>query len=264
MDLDLTGRTALVSGSTAGIGLATAKGLAAQGARVVVNGRTAERVEAARASILAEYPQAAIEVAAFDLSTGEGVSHVVAAHPNVDILVNSLGIFEPKPFADISDAEWFRFFETNVMSGVRLSRAYLPHMIANNWGRIIFVSSESALNIPAEMVHYGVTKAAQLAVSRGIAETVAGTNITVNSVLPGPTKSEGVRTFIAQIASSQSISAGEAEKLFFRDVRPTSLLKRFASVDEVANMIVYLSSPAASATTGSSVRVDGGVVKTIA
>jgi NAD(P)-dependent dehydrogenase (short-subunit alcohol dehydrogenase family) len=263
MNLDLSGRTALVSGSTAGIGLATAKGLAGIGARVIVNGRTKERVDAACASILAEYPQAAVDDAAFDLSTATGIADTVAAHPNVDVLVNSLGIFEPKAFTEIPDADWFRLFETNVMSGVRLSRAYLPHMIAQNWGRIVFVSSESAINIPAEMVHYGVTKAAELAVARGIAETVAGTSITVNSVLPGPTKSEGVGTFITQVAAPRNMSAEEAERMFFRDLRPASLLKRFASVDEIANMIVYLGSPAASATTGSAVRVDGGVVKTI-
>jgi NAD(P)-dependent dehydrogenase (short-subunit alcohol dehydrogenase family) len=179
-------------------------------------------------------------------------------------LINNLGIFEPKPFADIPDEDWLRFFETNVMSGVRLSRAYLPHMLAQHWGRIIFVSSESALNVPVEMVHYGTTKAAQLAVARGIAETVAGTNITVNSVLPGPTKSEGVGAFVKQMAAAKHVGEAEAERDFFRDARPTSLLKRFAGVDEVANMIVYLSTPAASATTGASVRVDGGVVKTIA
>lgn len=264
MNLRLDGRTALVSGSTAGIGLAVAKGLAAAGARVIVNGRTQERVDAACAAIRADEPEANLAGAAFDLATADGVAQLVAAHPVVDVLINNLGIFAPKAFTEIPDSDWFTFFETNVMSGVRLSRAYLPHMLQQNWGRIIFVSSESALNIPAEMVHYGMTKAAQLAVARGIAETVAGTNVTVNSVLPGPTKSEGVATFVAQMAASQQASESEAEAFFFKNIRPTSLIKRFATVDEVANMIVFLASPAASATTGASVRVDGGVVKTIA
>jgi len=264
MDLDLSGRMALVSGSTAGIGFATAKGLAAIGAHVIVNGRTRPRVDAACAEIRTAVPGALVTGAAIDLSTADGAAQIVAAHPAVDILVNNLGIFEPKPFPDIPDADWSRFFETNVMSGVRLSRAYLPHMRAQNWGRILFVSSESGLNIPGEMVHYGMTKTAQLAVARGIAETVAGTNITVNSVLPGPTKSEGVGTFVAQLAAAQKTTEAEVEQMFFRSVRPTSLLKRFLTVDEVANMIVFLASPAGAGTTGASVRVDGGVVKTIA
>jgi NAD(P)-dependent dehydrogenase (short-subunit alcohol dehydrogenase family) len=259
MDLNLGGRTALVSGSTAGIGLATAIGLARAGAHVIVNGRTGPRVDTACAEIRAVVPGALVTGAAIDLSTADGAARIVAAHPAVDVLVNNLGIFEPKPFPDIPDPDWFRFFETNVMSGVRLSRAYLPHMRA-----ILFVSSESGLNIPGEMVHYGMTKAAQLAVARGIAETVAGTNITVNSVLPGPTKSEGVGTFVAQLAAAQQTSEAQVEQMFFRTVRPTSLLKRFLTVDEVANMIVFLASPAGAGTTGASVRVDGGVVKTIA
>ena len=264
MDLDLTGRTALVSGSTAGIGFATAAGLAQLGARVIVNGRTGERVAAAIQKIRSDNAKAELVAAPFDLSTAGGVEKIVATNPKVDILVNSLGIFEPKPFLDIADSDWYRLFETNVMSGVRLSRVYLPHMLAQDWGRIVFVSSESGLNIPSEMVHYGVTKTAQLALARGIAETVAGTNVTVNSVLPGPTKSEGVGTFIEQLAASRNLTSEEAERMFFQDVRPTSLIKRFATPDEVANMIVYLCTPAASATTGASVRVDGGVVKTIA
>jgi NAD(P)-dependent dehydrogenase (short-subunit alcohol dehydrogenase family) len=264
MDLDLSGRTALVSGSTAGIGFAAAKGLAEAGARVIVNGRTSARVDVACAAIREAVPGARVTGAAFDLSTADGAASIVFAHPAVDVLVNNVGIFEPKPFLEIPDADWFRFFETNVMSGVRLSRAYLGHMLAQNWGRILFVSSESGLHIPAEMVHYGMTKAAQLAVARGIAETVAGTNVTVNSVLPGPTKSEGVGAFVSQMATARNSSEEEVEKMFFKSIRPTSLIKRFATVDEVANMIVYLASPAASATTGASVRVDGGVVKTIA
>lgn len=264
MNLDLNGRTALVTGSTAGIGFATAKELAAVGARVIVNGRTKDRTDAARDAIIAESRSAVVESAPADLSTAKGVEQLIAAYPKVDVLINNVGIFEPTPFVEIPDSEWFRFFEINVMSGVRLSRAYLPHMLAQDWGRIIFVSSESGLNIPSEMVHYGVTKAAQLAAARGIAETVAGTNITVNSVLPGPTKSEGVGLFVEQLAASKNQTAEEVERAFFKEARPTSLLKRFATPEEVANMIVYLSTPAASATTGASVRVDGGVVKTIA
>jgi len=264
MNLDLTGRIALVSGSTAGIGYAVAEGLAAYGAHVIVNGRTRERVDAALLRLKERIPGALASGAPFDLSHGSGTASLVAAFPNVDVLVNNLGIFEPKAFEEIPDTEWLRFFETNVLSGVRLSRAYLPHMRRENWGRIIFVSSESALNIPVEMVHYGVTKTAQLAVARGIAETVAGTGITVNSVLPGPTRSEGVGAFVAQLAKQRGVDEAELEREFFRSARPTSLLKRFESVDEVANMIVFLCSPAASGTSGASVRVDGGVVKTIA
>jgi NAD(P)-dependent dehydrogenase (short-subunit alcohol dehydrogenase family) len=253
MDLSLEGRTALVSGSTAGLG-----------ARVIVNGRTPERVAAAAAAIRAKHPHARVDAAPFDLSSGAGTEALVAAFPNVDILVNNLGIFEPKAFEDIPDADWLRFFEVNVMSGIRLSRAYLPYLRSKDWGRIVFVSSESGLNIPVEMVHYGMTKTAQLAVARGIAETVAGTGITVNSVLPGPTKSEGVAGLVAQLSAQRGISEAAMEREFFKSARPTSLIRRFATVDEVANMIVYLCTPAASATNGSSVRVDGGVVKTIA
>jgi len=263
LDLNLAGRTALVSGSTVGIGYATAEGLAGLGARVIVNGRTAARVAAAAAAIKSKYPRAEVDEAPYDLSDAVGTVALVAAFPSVDIVVNNLGIFEPKAFEEIPDADWLRFFETNVMSGIRLSRAYLPYLRARNWGRIIFVSSESGINIPAEMVHYGMTKTAQLAVARGIAETVAGTGITVNSVLPGPTRSEGVAAFVGQLAKHRGVSADEMEREFFATARPTSLLKRFATVDEVANMIVYLCTPAASATNGSSVRVDGGVVKTI-
>jgi NAD(P)-dependent dehydrogenase (short-subunit alcohol dehydrogenase family) len=264
MNIDLTGKTALVSGSTAGIGFASAQGLAQAGARVIVNGRTQARVDEASAKIRSVCPQADLAGAPFDLSNAAGVDSLVARYPQVDVLVNNLGIFEPRPFLEIDDADWLRFFETNVLSGVRLSRAYLPGMLERDWGRIIFVSSESALNIPAEMVQYGVTKAAQLAVARGIAETVAGSNVTVNSVLPGPTKSEGVETFIERVASSRNVTPQEAEKEFFRDMRPSSLVKRFLSVDEIANLIVYIASPAASATTGASLRADGGVVRTIA
>jgi NAD(P)-dependent dehydrogenase (short-subunit alcohol dehydrogenase family) len=264
MDLDLSGRVALVSGSTGGIGFAVARGLAEQGARVIVNGRTGERCAAAVERIAAAVPGARLSAAPFDLAHASGVAALVAAFPDVDVLVNNLGIFEPKAFEEIDDADWTRFFETNVMSGVRLSRAYLPGMRARNWGRIVFVSSESGLNIPVEMVHYGVTKTAQIAVARGIAEGVAGTGITVNSVLPGPTRSEGVADFVASLARRRGIDEAEMEAEFFRSARPSSLLKRFASVDEVANAVVYLCTPAASATNGSAMRVDGGVVRSIA
>ncbi len=264
MDLHLDGRTALVSGSTGGIGFAVAGGLAQMGATVIVNGRSAERVAAAIERLRSEHGGARFEAAAFDLSSARGVDALVAAFPSVDVLVNNLGIFEPKPFEEIADADWLRFFETNVMSGVRLSRAYLAAMRAQNWGRIVFVSSESALNVPVEMVHYGMTKTAQLAIARGIAESVAGTGITVNSVLPGPTLSEGVGAFVTRMAEARRTEPAIVESEFFRTARPTSLIKRFATVEEAANMILYVCSPAASATTGASLRVDGGVVKTIA
>jgi NAD(P)-dependent dehydrogenase (short-subunit alcohol dehydrogenase family) len=263
MNLDLHGRTAFVSGSTAGIGLAVAAGLAGTGAQVVVNGRTQARVDRAIEAIRAGLPDAKLQGIAADLATAEGAGVVVAAFPEVDVLVNNLGIFEPKPFEQIGDADWMRFFETNVVSGVRLSRAYLAHMRARNWGRIVFISSESGLHIPAEMIHYGVTKTAQIALARGLAETLDGTGITVNSVLPGPTRSEGVGTFVRQMAQQQNISETEMEKQFFRTARPTSLLRRFITPEEVANLVVYVCSPAASATTGSALRVDGGVVRAI-
>ncbi|MBV9656321.1 MAG: SDR family oxidoreductase, partial [Acetobacteraceae bacterium] len=263
MDLRLDGKTAFVSGSTGGIGFAIASGLAAQGARVWVNGRGEERVGEAKRRLREAHPGCAVEGIAADLATAEGAARVFAALPVLDILVNNLGIFEPKPFADIADEDWRRFFEANVLSGIRLSRHYVGGMRERDWGRILFISSESALNIPVEMIHYGMTKTAQLAVSRGLAETVAGTGVTVNAVLPGPTKSEGVATFVEQIAQAQGVGFAEAEADFFKNQRPTSLLRRFATVDEVANMVVYLASPAASATNGSAVRVDGGVVKLV-
>ena len=260
MDLQLQGRKALVTGSTAGIGFATARLLAAESASVIINGRTQQRVDAAIAEIRKSHPGANLSGVAADVSNAAGCAKLIQAVPAVDILVN-MGIFEPKPFEKIPDEDWFRFFEANVMSGVRLSRHYLSGMRGKNWGRIIFVSSESAVQIPAEMVHYGMTKTAQIAVARGIAETVAGTGITVNSVLAGPTLSEGVGTFIARMGGGTDSAAFEAE--FFKTIRPTSLLKRFATIDEVANIIAYLCSPLASATTGAAVRVDGGVVRAI-
>jgi NAD(P)-dependent dehydrogenase (short-subunit alcohol dehydrogenase family) len=263
LDLDLDGKTAVVSGSTAGIGYAAAVGLAAQGAHVVVTGRTQRRVDEAAARIRAAVPNAGVSALAADLTTAAGCAALVQAYPHADVLVNNLGIFEPRPFAEIDDADWLRFFEANVMSGVRLARAYLPGMRARNWGRVIFVSSESGLQIPVEMIHYGVTKTAQIALARGIAEGVAGTGVTVNSVLPGPTKSEGVGTFVKRMAERQRLSEDEMERRFFETARPTSLLRRFLTPEEVANLIVYLCTPAASGTNGSALRVDGGVVRAI-
>jgi NAD(P)-dependent dehydrogenase (short-subunit alcohol dehydrogenase family) len=261
MDLHLEGKKALVTGSTAGIGFATARALAAEAASVIVNGRGQERVDAAIRKIQELHPGANVSGVAGDVSNAAGCAKLIQAITEIDILVNNMGIFEPKPFEKIPDEDWMRFFEANVLSGVRLSRHYLSGMREKNWGRILFVSSESAVQIPAEMIHYGMTKTAQVAVARGIAETVAGTGITVNSVLAGPTRSEGAETFIASMVAGGDAAAFEAE--FFKTIRPTSLLKRFETIDEVASMIVYLCSPLASATTGAAIRVDGGVVRAI-
>jgi len=260
MDLELKGKLALVSGSTAGIGFAIASALAREGAPVIVNGRTQAAVDRAVGQIRSETGGEALGFAG-DLTLASAAEDLVQAWPGVEILVNNLGIFEPKPFEEIPDADWVRFFEANVLSGVRLARLYLPAMRRANWGRIIFISSESAVQIPAEMIHYGMTKTAQLAVSRGLAEAVAGTGITVNSVLPGPTRSRGVTDFVDALAKNQGVSFEAFEKEFFAKVRPTSLIKRFASPEEVASLVAYISSPLASATTGAAVRVDGGVVK---
>lgn len=264
MDLGLRAKLALVTGSTAGIGLASAEQLAREGASVIVNGRTPARVEAAIATLRAAVPGGDIQGIAADVATAAGCKHVTESFPEVDILVNNMGIFEPKPFTEISDTDWLRFFEANVLSGVRLSRHYVGGMRSRNWGRIVFVSSESGLQIPTEMIHYGVTKTAQLAVARGLAETLAGTQVTVNSVLPGPTSSEGVGRFVAQMAHSSGKDAATVEREFFQSARPTSILKRFATTAEVAAMITYVCSAQASATTGAALRVDGGVVRAIA
>jgi NAD(P)-dependent dehydrogenase (short-subunit alcohol dehydrogenase family) len=263
MKLSLTGRTALVTGSTAGIGLAAAVGLAREGAHVILNGRTEERVKRARAQVLESIPGAQVSGVAADLSSAQGAEAVTRAYPQVDVLVNNVGIFEPKPFEQIPDEDWLRFFETNVMSGVRLCRFYFPKMKAQNWGRIVFVSSESAVQIPSEMVHYGMTKTAQVAVARGLAELTVGTGVTVNTVLPGPTSSEGVAQFVADLGKNQGVDTKQVERDFFTHARPSSLLKRFILPEEVANLIVYVCSPHASATNGASLRVDGGVVRAL-
>jgi NAD(P)-dependent dehydrogenase (short-subunit alcohol dehydrogenase family) len=264
MKIDLSGKTALVTGSTAGIGHASAKGLADCGAAVVVNGRSQAKVDAAVAALAKAVPGAKVRGVAADVSTAAGCTALVAAVPDVDILINNAGIFEPKEFFDIPDEDWSRFFEVNVMSGVRLSRAYMPGMLKRNWGRIVFISSESALNIPKEMIHYGMTKTAQLAVSRGLAELTRGTAVTVNSVLPGPTMSEGVETFVKELARQNGQSVEEAAAQFVKQHRPTSLLQRFATVEEIANMVVYVSSKESPATNGAALRAEGGIIQTIA
>ncbi|RUL66748.1 SDR family oxidoreductase [Dyella dinghuensis] len=263
MRIELHNKTAIVTGSTAGIGLAIASGLAASGAHVVVTGRTQARVDTALATIAKDVPNAKVSGIAGDLGTREGAEQLIAAVPDTDILVNNLGIFEPKAFFDIPDEEWLRFFEVNVLSGVRLSRHYAQGMAKRGWGRIQFISSESGVQIPPEMVHYGTTKTAQLAVSRGLAETLAGTGVTVNAILPGPTRSEGVGDFFGKIAAEKRVTQADVERDFIATHRPTSLIKRLATVEEVANLSVYLASEQASATTGAAVRVDGGVVRSI-
>jgi NAD(P)-dependent dehydrogenase (short-subunit alcohol dehydrogenase family) len=264
MNIDLSGKQAVVSGSSAGIGFAIARGLADSGAAVVVNGRSAKTTDAAARRLSELVPGAKVAGVAADLSTADGVAQFVSSVGTTDILVNNLGIFEPKPFEAITDDDWHRFFDVNVLSGIRLARAYLPAMVKRDWGRIVFISSESGLNIPVEMIHYGMTKTAQLAISRGLAEQVAGTGVTVNAVLPGPTRSEGVGDFFAKLAKEKGVTQAEMESQFIAQNRPSSLLRRLATVDEVANMVLYVCSPQASATTGAALRVDGGVVRSIA
>lgn len=262
MDLKLRGKRALITGSTAGIGFAIARGLARERAEVIINGRSEEKVADAVRRITSEMGSSATGIAA-DLSSAEGVNRLLERAGRVDILINNVGIFEPVPFLEISDQDWFRFFELNVMSGVRLSRALIPPMLRRNWGRIIFISSESGVQIPAEMVHYGLTKTAQLALSRGIAESVAGTGVTVNTVLPGPTRSDGVVDFLAKVAAEHKTDQAAVEAEFLRTMRPSSLIRRFAEPDEVANLVVFLAGEGSSAITGATLRVDGGVVRSI-
>lgn len=263
MDLQLKNKTALVTGSTAGIGLAIAKQLAAEGAIVYINGRTQQRIDEAIKTIKAEVSGATVQGIAADFSKADEVNVLIKAIPAVDILVNNISIFEPKPFAEIPDEDWLRFYEINVLSGVRLSRHYLPKMLHKNWGRIIFISSESSVNIPEEMIHYGMTKTAQLAISRGLAQLTKGSNVTVNAVLPGPTKSEGVGGFLEQMAKQDNKSTEETEKDFFQTARPSSILQRFTSTEEIANLVVYVASPLSSATNGAALKADGGVSRYI-
>jgi len=263
MDLQLRNKPCLVTGSTAGIGLAIATELAGEGARVIVNGRTDARVKEAVQKIAALHPKAALETFVGDLSRADEAEKIVARFPEVEVLVNNLGTYEVKPFDQITDADWQALIETNFYSGVRLSRAYLPGMLKRNWGRIIFISSESGIQIPVEMIHYGVTKTMQLALARGLAEATKGTGVTVNSVLPGPTRSEGVEGFVKNMAAQQGKSPQDVEKEFFKTVRPSSLLQRFATNEEVAHLVTYVASPLSSATNGAALRVDGGVVRSI-
>jgi NAD(P)-dependent dehydrogenase (short-subunit alcohol dehydrogenase family) len=263
MDLQLNEKLALVTGSTAGIGFAIAKGLAAEGARVILNGRTAERVEEAAAAIRKDNPEAKLELFPADLSRAEAASSALCQFARLDILINNLGTYQIKPFEDITDDDWTSIIATNFLSGVRLSRQYLPKMKEAGWGRIIFVSSESAVNIPTEMIHYGVTKTMQVALARGLAETTVGTNVTVNTVLPGPTRSEGVEGFVKDMAKSRGVAIEQVEKEFFDTARPSSLIRRFATPEEVASLVAYVASPLAAATNGAALRVDGGLLRSI-
>jgi NAD(P)-dependent dehydrogenase (short-subunit alcohol dehydrogenase family) len=263
MDLQLKGKTALITGSTAGIGLATAKLLAKEGATVIINGRTQQRIDEAINDIRSKTKDADVKGVAADFSKVDEVDALIKQIPAIDILINNVAIFEPRPFVEIPDEEWLRFYEINVLSGIRLSRHYFPLMLKKNWGRIIFISSESALNIPEEMIHYGMTKTAQLAISRGLAQLCKGTYVTVNAVLPGPTKSEGASEFIEQMSRQENKSKEAAEKDFFQTARPTSILQRFTSTEEIANLIAYVASPLSSATNGAALKADGGVARYI-
>jgi NAD(P)-dependent dehydrogenase (short-subunit alcohol dehydrogenase family) len=263
MDLKLQNKIAFISGSTAGIGFAIAKRLLMEGAIVFINGRSTDSVNQAVADLKKAVPGSQVSGIAADFSKVSEVDQLISKIPDLDILINNTGIFEPVPFKDIPDEDWFKLFEVNVMSGVRLSRHFFPKMLKKNEGRIIFISSESAVFIPDEMIHYGVTKTAQIALSRGLAELTKGTNVTVNTILPGPTKSKGASVFIEDISKKDKISPEEVEKNFFKNMRPTSLLQRFASVEEIADTVAYFVSPLASATNGAAIRAEGGLVKSI-
>ena len=263
MDLQLKNKTALVTGSTAGIGLAIAKKLLEEGATVYINGRSKQRVDDAVKQLKNEVKDADVKGVNADFSKVDEVNRLIDQIPALDILINNVGMFEPKQFVDIPDEDWFKFYEVNVLSGVRLSRHYFPQMLKKDWGRIIFISSESAINIPEEMIHYGMTKTAQLAVSRGLAELTKGTSVTVNSILPGPTSSEGVSGFVDDLGKQQNKTRKQVEEEFFKSARPTSLLQRFSTPEEIANLVVYVASPLSSATNGAALRVDGGVAKIV-
>ena len=263
MDLKLKDKIAFISGSTAGIGFAIAKRLLDEGARVIINGRTKETVDKSVQELKTSVPGSGISGIPADFSKVEEVNQLLKDLPEVDILINNAGIFEPLPFAEIPDEDWFRLFEVNVMSGIRLSRQYFPMMLKKNWGRVIFISSESAVFIPDEMIHYGMTKTAQIAISRGLAELTKGTQVTVNTILPGPTKSKGSKAFIQDLSKAGNISENEVEQNFFKNNRPTSLLRRFASVEEIADTVAYFVSPLASATNGAAIRVEGGLIRSI-
>ncbi|MBS7349786.1 MAG: SDR family NAD(P)-dependent oxidoreductase [Comamonas sp.] len=263
MDLQIQGKRALVTGSTAGIGFAIASALAREGATVVLNGRDAARVAQAVQRLQASVPQAQVSGIAADITTAAGCAQLAQASAGVQILVNNFGIFDPQPFEAIGDDAWQRFFDANVMSGVRLTRALLPAMQATGWGRVVFINSESGVNPPTEMIHYGMSKAAQLSISRGLAQHCAGTGVTVNAVLPGPTRTEGVEAFLAKLAADQGVDVDEAERRFFREARPTSLVKRFVDPSEVAALVAYVCSPLSAATTGAALRVDGGVLSSM-
>jgi NAD(P)-dependent dehydrogenase (short-subunit alcohol dehydrogenase family) len=261
MDLLLKNKQVFVSGSSAGIGYAIAKGFAAEGAVVYLNGRGRNNVEKAKAAILLEVPGAQVFGIEADLATEEGYEKLTNYLPEVDILINNLGIFEPVPFFEIKDADWLKMFNVNVLSGIRLTRFYMPKMLEKNWGRVVFISSESALQIPTEMIHYGMSKTAQLSIANGLAQLTKGTGVTVNSVLPGPTFSEGVERFVGDLAQQRNITTKEMEHLFFTEARPLSLLQRFITTEEVAGAVLYVSSELAAATNGAAIRVDGGILK---
>lgn len=263
MDLQLKGKTAFVSGSTQGIGFAIAKRLLQEGASVTINGRSAGKIDAAIAKLKSELGDVDVKGLPADFHNADDINKLLPAIADVDILINNAGIFEPVAFADISDEQWLEIFEVNVLSGIRLSRHVFPRMLKRNSGRILFISSESAVNIPEEMIHYGMTKTAQIAVARGMSELTKNTNVTVNSILPGPTRSEGVVEFVRQLADVQKVSVEDAEKDFFKTARPSSLLQRFASVEEIADMVAFISSPLASATNGAAIRVEGGLLRNL-